>query len=145
MTDAFVLLALSLVAGLVSIYGKSSALRAGAFAVLVVGMFVLWYASTGVPRLQYLHVPRGTVLSFRLDEPKAIYLWLVPDGDVRPIALELPWRNDVAGNLADAARERGQSGDVLKMRNGTTGMGLQTKPEFYLSHVVGLPPKPTER
>ena len=145
MIDVLVFAGLSLVVGIVSIYGRSSTLRAAAYACLVAGMLLLWYSSLGIPRPQFLQVPKGTVLGYRLDEPKAIYLWLVPDGAVRPLALELPWRNDVAKNLVEAAGSRGNSGDSIRMKNGIGGMGLPTKPIFYVSHAEGLPPKTPPR
>ena len=65
MSDVIVFAAASVVVGLVSIYGKPSAIRASAFAVLVVSTIALWYFSLGLPRPEYVHVPNGTVLSFR--------------------------------------------------------------------------------
>ena len=145
MIDVVVFAGLSLLVGIVSIYGRSPALRAASYASLVAGMLLLWYCSMGLPRPQYLQVPHGTVLGYRLDEPKAIYLWLVPDGDAQPLALELPWRNDIARNLVEAAGSRGNPGDRIKMKNGIGGMGLRTKPVFYVSHAEGLPPKTPQR
>jgi hypothetical protein len=145
MIDVLIFAVLSLIVGLASIYGKSPALRAASYACLVAGMLLLWYTSMGLPRPQYLQVPHGTVLGYRLDEPNAIYLWLIPDGAVRPLALELPWRNDVAKNLLEAAGSRGNPGDSIKIKNGLGGMGLPTKPVFYVSHTEGLPPKTPPR
>lgn len=145
MTDIAIFAALSALVGLISIYGRSASLRAASFGGLVLGMLLLWYASLGIPRPQYLHVPHGTVLSFHLDEPNAIYLWLLPDGSARPLALELPWQKDVAGNLVDASERRANQGDRIKIRDGIVGSGLRTKPLFYVSHSEALPPKTSLR
>lgn len=145
MTNVIVFAALSLAVGLVSIYASSAWLRATTYATLVAGLLLLWFTSLGLPRPEYLHVPNGTVLSYYLDEPNAIYLWLVPEGSAQPVALQLPWHDDVAGNLVDAARRRGNPGDSIKMTSPTDGMGLRTKPVFYVTHVRPLPPKATER
>lgn len=145
MIDVVIFAVLSLVVGLVSIYGRSSSLRAGSYAGLIVAVGLLWYTSLGLPRPQYLQVPHGTVLGYRLDEPKAIYLWLIPDGSAVPLALQLPWRQDVASNLVDATRHRGNPGDTIKMKNQRGTMGLPTKPVFYVTHSRELPPKPEDR
>lgn len=143
--DALIFAALSLAVGLVSIYGRSASLRAASYAGLVAGTLLLWYMSLGLPRPEYFHVPSGTVLGYRLDEPKAIYLWLVPNGSVEPLALELPWREEVANNLVDAARRRGNPGDSLQMSSAHGAMGLPSKPVFYVRHPQSLPPKPPEQ
>jgi hypothetical protein len=145
MSDVIIFAVLSLTVGLISINGRSPALRAGSYAGLVAGLLLFWYASLGLPRPEYVRVPHGTVLGYRLDEPKAIYVWLVPDGGAQPLSLQLPWRNDVAGDLVDAARRRGSPGDTLKVKGGQNGVGLPTKPIFYVSHVKALPAKTTER
>jgi hypothetical protein len=136
--------------GFVSICGKSGTLRAGAFAGLIASTLALWYSSLGLPRPGYLPIPSGIVLSYRLDEPKAIYLWLLPDDSVQPLAFQLPWRDDVATNLVDAARSRATPDDSLRVANTREhgligGIGPPTKPLFYVTHVRALPPKATER
>lgn len=144
MIDAIVFAVLALAIGLASIYAKSAWLRAGSYAGLVAGMMLLWYFSLGQPRPQYFQIPSGTVLSYQLDEPNAIYLWLVPNGSVEPLALALPWHDDVASNLVDAARRRGDPGDSLKIKTERGEMGLRTKPVFYVTHSHELPPKAQE-
>lgn len=141
MIDVLIFAALAMVIGLVSIYGRTPTMRAVGFGGFVVGILLLWYTALGLPRPQYLHVPHGTVLGYYLEQPKAIYLWLMPDGSAQPLALQLPWREDVASNLLDMARHRGEAGDSLKMKTGSGIMGLPTKPVFYLTHAQGLPPK----
>lgn len=139
--DIILFAAITVVVGFISIYGRSSNLRASAFAALIVSTIAIWYCSLGLPRPQYLHVPTGTVLSYSLDEPKAIYLWLVPDGSAQPLAFQLPWRSDVAGNLVDAARSRATPNDTLRVKNQQFGRGLPVKPVFYVSRARGEPPK----
>ena len=145
MNDVVIFAVLSIGAGLIAMYGRSGWLRAGTYAGLLVGMGLLWFTSMGLPRPTYLHVPNGTVLSYRLDEPNAIYLWLVPEGSAQPLALQLPWHDDVAGNLVDAARRRANDGDMLKMKSATGAIGLKSQPMFYISHTHALPPKSSER
>jgi len=145
MIDAVVFAVLSLAVGLVSIYARPAWLRAAAYAGLVVGILLLWYAALGQPRPQYLHIPSGTVLGYHLDEPNAIYLWLMPNGSAQPLALQLPWYDDVASNLLDAARHRNNPGDSLKMKSGVNGLGLHVKPIFYVSHAESLPAKTPPR
>lgn len=141
MIDVAIFAALALAIGLVSIYGRTASVRAGGFAGFVVGILFLWYTALGIPRPQYLHVPHGTVLGYHLDQPNAIYLWLMPDGSAQPLALQLPWREDVASNLVDVARHRGEAGENLKIKNGSGPLGLPTRPVFYLTHAERLPPK----
>lgn len=141
MIDVVVFAVVSVTVGLVSIHAKPAALRTAAFAVLIGSTIGLWYFSLGLPRPEYAHVPNGTVLSYSLDEPKAIYLWLMPDGSAEPLAFVLPWRNDVAGNLVHAAQSKATPSDSLRVRNQNGQKGLPVKPLFYVSHVHGLPPK----
>lgn len=145
MIDVAIFAALALAVGLVSIYARSATVRAGGFAGFVAGILLLWYTALGLPRPQYLHVPHGTVLGYHLDQPKAIYLWLMPDGSAQPLALQLPWQQDVASNLVDAAKHRGSAGDRIKIKNGNGPMGLPTKPVFYVTHTQSLPPKTSDR
>ena len=141
MIDVFIFAALAVLIGLVSIYGRTATMRAAGFAGFVAGILLLWYTALGLPRPQYLHVPHGTVLGYHLEQPKAIYLWLMPDGSAQPLALQLPWREDVATNLLDMARHRGEGGESLKIKTAAGLMGLPTTPVFYLTHAQGLPPK----
>ena len=145
MIDAMLFAALSLAVGLASIYARSARLRSAAYAGLVVGILLLWFASLGQPRPEYFQVPSGTVLAYRLDEPHAIYLWLVPEGSVQPLALQLPWHDDVAGNLVDAASRRADAGDSLKIKSPPGLIGMRAKPVFYVTHAQALPPKTPAR
>jgi hypothetical protein len=145
MIDVAVFAALALAVGLLSIYGRSSTLRAAGFAGFVAGILLLWYTALGLPRPQYLQVPHGTVLGYSLDQPRAIYLWLMPDGSTQPLALQLPWKEDIASNLVDVARHRGEGGGKLKIKTGSGPMGLPTKPVFYITHAQSLPPKASPR
>ena len=129
----------TLVVGVVAIYGRLPAIRAAGYAALVVSVLLLWHVSLGLPRPDYI-VPTGTVLGYSLDEPRAIYLWLIPDSATQPLAVEVPWNAELAGKLVDAAR-RQTRGSLLRVRPNGDGMGLPTKPEFYLSPLRSLPPK----
>lgn len=145
MIDVAIFAALALAVGLLSIYARSSTVRAAGFAGFVAGILLLWYTALGLPRPQYVQVPHGTVLGFHLDQPRAIYLWLMPDGSTEPLALQLPWHEDVASNLVDVARHRGEGGGKLKIKTGSGPMGIPTKPVFYITHAQALPPKAPQR
>lgn len=145
MIDAAVFAVLSVGVGVISIFGRSAALRAAAYAGLVVGMLALWYLSMGLPRPQVVAIPDGTVVGYRLDEPRHIYLWLVPNGSAQPLALALPWRDDVAGSLVDAARRRGNPADSLKITSARSGSGLRATPMFYVTHAAPAASKASER
>lgn len=146
MTDNVAFAALAAIVGLVSIYGRSPWLRAGGYAALVAGVLLLWFTALGVPRPEYFRVPEGTVVAYRLDEPHAIYVWLVPEGSARPLALELPWQNDTASSLVDTDRQRTNAGESIKLSNRPENdLGLRSKPVFYVSRSTGLPPKTVGR
>jgi hypothetical protein len=146
MIDVIVFAIASLVVGLVAIYGRSAWMRTAGYAGLIAAVLVLWFAAMGLPRPAYLPVPNGTILSYSLDEPRAIYLWLVPEGSTQPLALKLPWHEDVASNLVNTDRRRTNAGDTLKITgNPGNDIGMRAKPIFYVSHVQGLPPKQTQR
>lgn len=78
------------------------------------------------------------VLSYQLDEGKAIYLWVQRD---QPIAYQLPWNEDTARKLHEAAE------NAKEQHAGLRGKSLSKKdhPEpqwsFYPEPVQPLPPK----
>jgi hypothetical protein len=131
-------------------------LRVLAFCALLAALPILWQTSLGLPRPVDLDLgkPSGTVVSYVVDEPKSIFVWLVPDGGSLPRAysfsfetrkaLQLqkafenarqrggevrmePSQGGKAGGLADAGSKSGQSGADGSRSSDQTSDG----PNFY--------------
>ena len=137
---------LALMAGAASLFARREWVRAGAYCLLLVGLAGVWIASLGHPRPVGLGGnPRsGTVVAFSLDEPDAIYVWLMRPGAREPLALELPWRMRDAVALAKAAEAAKQSGAEVRMRGGSHRGGHGTdraQPMFYPAPPPPLPAK----
>lgn len=138
--------AAAVVVGAASLFASRSWLRAGAFCCLLVALGAVWWASLGAPRPVLLGVPSGTVAAFTLDEPHAIYVWLLAPGARAPIALALPWNEAAAAALHDAAQEAKRRGTRVKMgrpgRGGAHGAGdAAGTAMFYPAPGPALPPK----
>jgi hypothetical protein len=132
----------ALVVGAASLYGRTAWLRSGAYCVLVAALAALWWSSLGTPRPVLLGAPRGTVAAFSLDEPRAIYVWLLLPGAHVPIALALPWRETDAAALDRAARDARQAGTRVRMGGRRDrGAGAAGSPMFYPAPAAALPPK----
>lgn len=145
MTPAIYALA-ALLVGAASLFAASAWLRAGSYVCLVAAMFGLWRVSLGLPRPALFGVPKGTVVAFTLDEPRAIYVWLQVQGSERPVSIQLPWHESEAAALHQAAQQAKAMGAKLKMRgqrgSGNDIPGLhQLKPMFYPASPEPLPPK----
>ncbi len=142
--------AAALMTGAASLFAARPWLKAGAYCALVVAMGVTWWASLGRPRpiLPLLGIPAGTVAAFSLDEPRAIYVWLMPPGARVPVALALPWNERDAAALHRAMRASQRLGTRVKMHGGQrpagasgTPMLRRDGPVFYPAPTPPLPPK----
>ena len=92
------------------------------------------------PRWTFLQPPRNAMLlASRLQEPLAIYLWLLPDGASVPVAVELPWSEGAAAQaqMATQAAQRNHGSVSVQMIRG--------QPRFYASTIKAPPPKAGER
>ncbi len=150
----------AIVVGAVSLWGRGEWLRAGAFCCLVAALALVWWVSLGWPRpvlnanLPLVGAPAGTVAAFAFDEPRAIYVWLVVPGGRVPIALRLPWQEEDAVALAQAAERAKRNGTEVRMRgartprlgarprgNSSAGSPPTGNPMFYAAPAPALPPK----
>ncbi len=142
----FGLLALS--AGACAMAVRGPWVRAGSFCVTVALAAALWQMSLGRPRPPVFDAPSGTVVGFRFDEPRAIYLWMLPPGEHAPTAFALPWSEHQAAQLQEAAEQARREGEPLQARrtgrpNGVVGLRLtaQDSLRFYPAEHQALPPK----
>ncbi len=62
------------------------------------------------------HLTEAAVLGARLEEGKAIYVWLEMDGVDEPRAYVLPWSEELAKQLHGAQRSAEQTGTKVLMR-----------------------------
>ncbi len=143
----FGLLALSV--GACAIAVRGAWVRAGSFCLTVGLAGALWQTSLGRPRPPVFDTPTGTVVSFRFDEPRAIYLWMLPPGEHAPTAFALPWSERQAAQLQQAAEQARKEGEPLEAQRGsrppgaTIGLHLtaQDTLRFYPAEHQPLPPK----
>ncbi len=137
--------AAAVVVGAVSLFGRRPWLRASAFCCLVAALGAVWWASLGQPRPVLLGVPSGTVAAFELDEPRAIYVWLMAPGARAPIALALPWSEADAAALHDAAEQARRRRTQVRMgqpgHGGAVGGDQRGPAMFYPAPAPALPPK----
>jgi hypothetical protein len=93
-------------------------------------------------------IQEAEVISARLEEGEAIYLWLALDDEAEPRAYKLPWNQRQAEALQMAQREAqatGQGGTV-RVRRPFASDSTDEVPErmFYAPPQSPLPPKPPE-
>ncbi|MEO9191147.1 MAG: hypothetical protein ABI224_14295 [Acetobacteraceae bacterium] len=143
---------LAVSAGACALAVRDGWLRAASFCLTLALAGALWQTSLGRPRLPLFDTPSGTVVSFRFDEPRAIYLWMLAPGERTPTAFALPWSERQAAELQQAAEQARQQGEPLQAkptgRRAPIGLHLtaQEGVRFYPAEHVALPPKavPTE-
>ncbi|MGH7068176.1 MAG: hypothetical protein ACREFO_05925 [Acetobacteraceae bacterium] len=140
--------AAALLAGAASLFALAAWVRAGAYVALVAAMLALWWTALGHPRPALFGVPSGTVAGYALDEPRAIDVQVRPPGGGSPVTWALPWSEQAAQQLQDAAAEAKKSGRALAIRGRRGGgRGAETKrlagPVFYPAPAPQLPPKTT--
>ncbi|MEO8715610.1 MAG: hypothetical protein ABI369_11410 [Acetobacteraceae bacterium] len=148
----FGLLALCL--GGCAIAARGAWVRAGSFCITVALAGALWQTSLGRPRPPLFDIPTGTVVSYRFDEPRAIYLWMLPPGERTPTAFALPWSEHQAAQLQKAAEQAHRDGEPLQAQRNDRQSGamaglhlsVQDGVRFYPGEHHALPPKavPTE-
>jgi len=149
---AAIFAAAALVVGAASLFAAADWLKAGAYCVLVAALAAVWWLSLGQPRpvlagLPGAGIPAGTVGAFLVDEPHAIYVWLLTNDTHAPLSLALPWNERDATALHDAAQAAAKMHARLEMRgaqtaggNGRHILGSQS-PTFYPAPNPPLPPK----
>ena len=81
---------------------------------------ILWQTSLGFPRPADLDLgkPSGTVVSYVVDEPKSIFVWLVPDGANLPRAYSFSFETRKALQLQKAFADARQHGSEVRMEPG---------------------------
>ncbi len=83
----------------------------------------------------------ATVLGARMDEDKAIYLWLGIPGVEEPRAYVLPWDRQLARQLQGAERESQDKGVPVRMRKPFENSMDDREKVFY----TAPPPPPPEK
>lgn len=155
MTPLFVAL-VAVIAGMVAISKACLSIRAIAYVNLVGCIFLLWQSSLGKPRpVGWNAGISGRVVAYQLEEPVAILVWIVPNGELEPIYIKLPWRRNKAQKLvaAAAAAKANHSAIMADIRKhphkgkGKAPAGQQRStlhrmsPVFYGAPPPMLPPK----
>jgi hypothetical protein len=105
--------------------------RVSAFCALLFVLLMLWQSSLGLPRptMLELHDPQGTVVSYVVNEPDAILVWLVADGSSVPRSYALPFDTKEAMQLQQAFEAAKKNGLPVRMGNGGAKAGQRAKGE----------------
>jgi hypothetical protein len=87
------------------------------FCALLCALPMLWQSSLGLPRPTMLdtHDPHGTVVSYVVDEPNSILLWLIPDGSSLPRSYALRFDPKQAMQLQHAFETAKKNGAPVRM------------------------------
>ena len=83
----------------------------------------------------------ATVLGVRMEENKAIYLWLGIPGIQEPRSYALPWDKQLAKQLQGAERESENTGAPVQMRKPFENSMDEREKRFY----AAPPPPPPEK
>jgi hypothetical protein len=91
-----------------------------------------------------MNVAEAEVLASRLDEKRAIYVWLMlPDAE-SPRAYALAWNEDLAKQLNEAQSQAEERGQGMRMRFPFGSSALTSEERtFYAPPPQSLPPKQT--
>jgi hypothetical protein len=113
---------ISLMLGCVMLFSSHERnwIRVMAFCCLVAALPLLWQASLGFPRPADLDLgkPSGTMVSYLVDEPRSIFVWLVPDGSKLPRAYSFSFEIRKALQLQKAFADARQQGSEVRMEPG---------------------------
>ena len=123
---------------------KSAAL--GIAALLIASGYIGFVELLGKPKpvdLEWFRAgaKSARVIAARLNEGKAIYLWLEIDGDDLPRAYVLPWSLKRALELQKAMRQAKARGTGVRMRRPFGRSKNKKKPVFHAIPQVARPPK----
>lgn len=118
---------------------------AALFGLIAVAAPITYFDGAGMPKpasLEWRPLAEAKVVAVSLDEPKAIYLWLIADGDTQPRAYILPWQSRTAEQAQQAMQQAQKSGRGVRMRHapGTEPSG-EDEAVFYPEPQAPLPPK----
>ena len=111
------------------------------FAVLLAAAYLTGAAVLGRPKpisLEFMQANEVAIISFVLDEPKAIYLWLMLE---EPRAYVIPWSKDTAKNLREAQRGAAALGTQMMMRRPFAWSSFSKTPRFHAKPQEAYPPK----
>jgi hypothetical protein len=113
---------ISLLLGCVMLFSSHERnwIRVMAFCCLLAALPMLWQTSLGFPRPTGLVLgkPLGTVVSYVVDEPKSIFVWLVPDGSKLPRVYSFSFEARTALQLQSAFADARQRGSEVRMEPG---------------------------
>ncbi len=146
MTPALFLVT-ALLAGAASLFAAAAWLRASAYVGLIVALLAMWWTALGHPRPALFGVPKGTVVSYALNEPQSIEVMVKPKSGGAPVLWALPWNEADAAALQQAAHDAERTGRPLQMRGrqggGRSGYAHQRQagPVFYPAPAPQLPVK----
>lgn len=84
---------------------------------------------------------QAAVLGSRIEEGRAIYLWLQFEATPEPRAYALPWDRDLAEQLQTATRDAAEHESQLVMRNPFEPSLDRSEPQFYAMPQRPMPAK----
>lgn len=123
--------------------------RVGALLMLFVAIGTTAMSVTvalGMPkpsRLEVVKTEKAVVLSARMREGVAMYLWLMVPNSTEPRSYVLPWDQDLAQQLQKAQEEAGQDGTIEMMLPFERSWDKKEK-KFYATPQPKMPDKPRD-
>ena len=117
-------------------YRGRAGVAAGLFCLVAVAVPVTYLDGAGLPKsasMEWRSLAEAKVVAVSLDEPKAIYVWLIGDGDTRPRAYVLPWQSRTAEQAQHAMQQAQKTGRGVRMRRpvGTEAPPGEDEAMFY--------------
>lgn len=86
--------------------------------------------SLGAPRPLWTFAwsdEKARVLAYALDEPRAIYLWVLPEGQQVPVAVALPWSTTAAESVVQTSALLASEGQDGEFDLGEHALGWDTR------------------
>ena len=122
---------------------------AGCFAVALTVAYLTLANVMGLPkplwldwRYWFASPAEAEVVAHLLDEPEAIYLWLLLPDESEPRSYVMPWDTNKARQLRQAVQEGQEKGTGVRMARPFERDAQEAERRFYAPPVEALPPKP---
>lgn len=99
---------ITLITGYLILVLKNTWFKAIGYPIFVLSFIFTWQQSLGIALpsdFNLLHI-KGKLIAQRLVEPTAIYVWIMPDQQTQPLAIQLPWEKSTARQLHEAEQKK---------------------------------------
>lgn len=114
-----------------------------AFTVLVLGNAGAIVYATGSPRAVSIAMPsaEAEVLAYTFQENVAFWLWVRPDGTLKPVYIELPWNPESAEKMIQQIEGKVEGGTLTVQPDTLYRDWQEGEPHAHPLPPVAMPPK----